>query len=154
MWYGTDIDSQIINPLANSVNSFAIGITPHAGQLTPAISATGAVGSHLQQMLEINHPQVPPPPPKRLRPGTTKMRPSKTSTTPRYVIYMPPRFTTSFWCLIFFNKKPLCARMGYYESKGNCGRIQCILRWSLPRDKGGWFILDCYNKLFWFLLIL
>ena len=70
----------------NSVNAFAIDVTPHARQFTPALPTDGAVGSHFQQAFEVNHPHVPPPPPKRLRPGTTKMRPSKTSTTPRYVI--------------------------------------------------------------------
>ncbi|KJA21039.1 hypothetical protein HYPSUDRAFT_203235 [Hypholoma sublateritium FD-334 SS-4] len=81
-------DFSINNPLANNVNSFAVGIP----------LPTGMTGPQFQQVLEPNstqpipegstmaannHPQIPPPPQKRLRPGTTKMRPSKTSTTPR-----------------------------------------------------------------------
>ena len=63
----------------------------------------------LQQVPDVNHSQVPPPPAKRQRPGTSKMRPSKTSTTPRYVIYVSVLLHSQILMFSLWKTRNLCA---------------------------------------------
>lgn len=85
--YAIDLNLQINNPLARSNNLFTTATMPLPGQL-PFAGPVRAIEPQPQQALKVNSTHPIPGnsaavPAKRPRTGTTKMRPSKISTTAR-----------------------------------------------------------------------